>query len=139
MTDEMHAFLQRAYERNKAALDRLGEGPRPASEQRNAGTWTYDPKAGAAYVELCGPIPAGGVVKTARVEDALIHFDYDADGRVVGIEIIAEWPDASTLCDSCERCTWNVGPDCGKPDHPHCPACGHCQGRHVGAPDGTTP
>lgn len=33
-------------------------------------------------------------------------------------------------CPSCERCTWNPGPDCGKPDHPHCPICGHCTYRH---------
>jgi hypothetical protein len=35
------------------------------------------------------------------------------------------------VCDDCERCTWNPGPDCGKADHAHCPTCGHCEGRHV--------
>lgn len=34
-------------------------------------------------------------------------------------------------CAPCERCTWNPGPDCGRVDHPHCPTCGHCQGRHA--------
>ena len=34
-------------------------------------------------------------------------------------------------CANCERCTWNPGPDCGKADHPHCPTCGHCMGRHA--------
>lgn len=33
-------------------------------------------------------------------------------------------------CTHCERCTWNPGPDCGKAEHPHCPTCGHCEGRH---------
>jgi len=43
-------------------------------------------------------------------------------------------------CEDCERCTWNPGPDCGKQDHPHCPSCGHCEGRHEGeALEGTTP
>jgi hypothetical protein len=36
-------------------------------------------------------------------------------------------------CQNCERCTWNAGPDCGKPDHAHCERCGHCIGRHVPA------
>lgn len=34
-------------------------------------------------------------------------------------------------CPSCERCTWNKGHDCDKTDHPHCPACSHCLGRHT--------
>ncbi|SET50006.1 hypothetical protein [Nonomuraea wenchangensis] len=37
----------------------------------------------------------------------------------------------NATCDSCERCTWNPGPDCGKGDHPHCPRCGHCTYRHT--------
>jgi hypothetical protein len=35
------------------------------------------------------------------------------------------------VCRNCERCTWNPGPDCGRADHPHCEACGHCLGRHA--------
>lgn len=35
-------------------------------------------------------------------------------------------------CADCERCTWNPGPDCDLPEHPHCPVCGHCSGRHTG-------
>jgi hypothetical protein len=31
-----------------------------------------------------------------------------------------------TTCGSCERCTWNPGPDCGRSEHPRCPRCGHC-------------
>lgn len=34
------------------------------------------------------------------------------------------------VCDSCERCMWNPGADCGVADHPHCPTCGHCAYRH---------
>ena len=42
-------------------------------------------------------------------------------------------------CANCERCTWNKGPDCGVAEHPHCPTCGHCRGRHNSPvrPDGT--
>lgn len=36
----------------------------------------------------------------------------------------------SEACSTCERCTWNPGPGCGKADHPHCPTCGHCAYRH---------
>ena len=49
------------------------------------------------------------------------------------------WPNP-LACTTCERCTWNQGPDCGKADHPHCPTCGHCDMRHVRAvADGVTP
>lgn len=34
------------------------------------------------------------------------------------------------VCVTCERCTWNPGPDCRRPEHEHCPFCGHCMGRH---------
>lgn len=40
-------------------------------------------------------------------------------------------PKGSPVCPNCERCTWNPGPDCGIAEHPHCPRCGHCCGRHV--------
>lgn len=47
-----------------------------------------------------------------------------------------EWHDAwyqpRERCDSCERCTWNPGPNCVQADHPACPTCGHCRYRHVG-------
>lgn len=33
-------------------------------------------------------------------------------------------------CETCERCTWNPGPDCAT-GHPHCAACGHCFYRHT--------
>ncbi|MEU4224313.1 DUF2283 domain-containing protein [Nonomuraea sp. NPDC026600] len=112
--------------------------PRPADESKSA-RYTYDPEAGATYVYLRHPIPEGGVAKTAEV-DAMVNVDYDADGEVIGIEIIGKWPDPSTLCPACERCTWNPGPDCGKADHPHCPTCGHCEMRHVRAvAEGATP
>lgn len=43
---------------------------------------------------------------------------------------------ARRTCFTCERCTWNPGPDCGRREHPHCPACGHCEGRHAGEAKG---
>lgn len=36
----------------------------------------------------------------------------------------------ASVCADCERCTWNIGPDCRVDAHPHCVRCGHCQGRH---------
>ncbi|GAA4962103.1 uncharacterized protein YuzE [Nonomuraea thailandensis] len=61
--------------------------------ERHSGEWTYDPEAGAAYVYLRGPVPAGGAARTVPV-DALVNLDYDPEGRVIGIEIIAKWPEA---------------------------------------------
>jgi uncharacterized protein YuzE len=62
--------------------------------ERSPGEWTYDPEAKAAYVYLRGPIPDGGVARTVTAEGAMVNFDLDEEGRVVGVEIIAEWPDA---------------------------------------------
>lgn len=60
--------------------------------ERHPGEWTYDREVGAAYVTLYGPIPDGGVAVTTEL-DAAVNLDYDADGRVIGIEIVAEWPE----------------------------------------------
>lgn len=106
--------------------------------ERHPGEWTYDPECGIAYIYLRGPVDRAGVALTTEV-DAALNLDYDHEGRVVGIEIMATWPDGAKLCASCERCTWNPGPDCGKQDHKHCPTCGHCQYRHVAAAEETTP
>ncbi|MBG0827652.1 DUF2283 domain-containing protein [Planomonospora sp. ID67723] len=57
------------------------------------GTWTYDPEAEAAYVYLRGPIAPGGVAETIEVDDAMVNLDLDENGRVVGIEVIAAWPE----------------------------------------------
>ncbi|AJW77892.1 DUF2283 domain-containing protein [Clavibacter michiganensis] len=54
---------------------------------------TYDAAADAAYIELTGPIAAGGVASQihslitpgGRGEVAL---DFDADGRLLGIEVL---------------------------------------------------
>ncbi|WP_449060816.1 DUF2283 domain-containing protein [Planomonospora algeriensis] len=61
--------------------------------EEHPGTWTYDPEAEAAYVYLHGPIPPGGVAETVTV-DAMVNLDLDDSGKVIGIEIIAAWPDA---------------------------------------------
>ena len=53
-------------------------------------------------------------------------------GYVADVEVTAD--DEDGPCGYCERCTWNPGPDCGKAEHPHCPTCGHCEGRHVRPP-----
>ncbi|MEV0382375.1 DUF2283 domain-containing protein [Nonomuraea sp. NPDC050643] len=63
--------------------------------ERHPGEWTYDPETGAAYVYLNGDIPAGGVAKTLSIEDAMVNLDLDADGKVIGVEIITgSWPKA---------------------------------------------
>ena len=33
-------------------------------------------------------------------------------------------------CRDCERCKWQPDVDCGLPEHPHCPFCEYCMGRH---------
>jgi uncharacterized protein YuzE len=63
--------------------------------ERHPGEWTYDPEAGAAYVYLNGPIGKGEAALTHEL-DAAVNLDYDADGRVVGVEIIAKWPEGTT-------------------------------------------
>ncbi|MEU5867229.1 DUF2283 domain-containing protein [Nonomuraea sp. NPDC047529] len=60
--------------------------------EEHPSTWTYDPEAGAAYVYLRGPIAQGGVARTVTMDEAMVNLDLDADGRVIGIEILAEWP-----------------------------------------------
>lgn len=61
--------------------------------EEHPGTWTYDPGAEAAYVYLRGPIAPDGVAETVEVDDAMVNFDLDGNGRVIGIEIIAAWPE----------------------------------------------
>lgn len=68
---------------------------------------TYDPTADAAYVYLV-EIPAGGVAQTVPLDprevDGQINLDIDADGRLLGIEVL----DASRLLPSAvlEGATW---------------------------------
>ena len=69
---------------------------------------TFDPSADAVYLRLAPPAHPGGVVASARLTDPqgerLGTVDFDADGRVLGIEIIGarrllhpELLDAATL------------------------------------------
>jgi uncharacterized protein YuzE len=48
---------------------------------------TYDQQVDAAYVEVHGPIPDGGVDRTERL-DADRNIDYDADDRIIGYELL---------------------------------------------------
>ncbi|MEU8252124.1 DUF2283 domain-containing protein [Nonomuraea sp. NPDC048916] len=57
------------------------------------GTWTYDTEAEAAYVYLRGPIAPGGVARTVSVDSPMVNLDLDESGRVIGIEILAAWPE----------------------------------------------
>lgn len=57
---------------------------------------SYDPSVDAAYIRLADQIGAGGVAFTYGCDpaevDGMIHLDFDADGRLVGIKVL----DAST-------------------------------------------
>jgi uncharacterized protein YuzE len=60
--------------------------------ERHQGTWTYDPEAGALYLYLEAP-GVGPVVHTMDMGDrAKVLADLDADGLVIGVEIINPWP-----------------------------------------------
>jgi uncharacterized protein YuzE len=47
----------------------------------------YDERADAAYVEVAGPIPDGGVGSTQELDQDR-NVDRDADDRVVGYEFL---------------------------------------------------
>lgn len=53
---------------------------------------TYDRSVDAAYIQLAREIPAGGVAKTCPCDPlevgGEINLDFDAEGRLVGIEIL---------------------------------------------------
>lgn len=67
----------------------------PLLDDDQPASYTYDPQAEAMYVYLHGPTSPGGVARTIEV-DATVNLDLDAGGRVIGIEIIGSWPEAST-------------------------------------------
>ncbi|WP_067721400.1 DUF2283 domain-containing protein [Nocardia yamanashiensis] len=53
---------------------------------------TYDPVADAAYIYLTHEILPGGVAKTVSVDPmtigGMVNLDLDAEGRIVGIEVL---------------------------------------------------
>lgn len=53
---------------------------------------TYDAGVDAAYIYLAAEIRAGGVARTVPVNpleiDGMINLDFDAEGRMVGIEVL---------------------------------------------------
>jgi uncharacterized protein YuzE len=53
---------------------------------------TYDPQVNAAYIQLIDSIGAGGVDFTYGCDPTevggMIHLDFDAGGRLVGIEVL---------------------------------------------------
>jgi uncharacterized protein YuzE len=50
-----------------------------------------DEDADAAYIYLADEIAPGGVARTVTLDhaDAMINIDFDADGRALGVEILA--------------------------------------------------
>ncbi|TBN55519.1 DUF2283 domain-containing protein [Glaciihabitans arcticus] len=52
----------------------------------------YDARVDAAYIQLADEILSGGVDHTYLCDtteiDAMINLDFDADGRLLGIEIM---------------------------------------------------
>ena len=53
--------------------------------ERRTATYTFDEEANAYYVFLSGGSPDGGVKKTREV---FATVDEDADGNVIGIEVL---------------------------------------------------
>lgn len=53
---------------------------------------SYDPVADAAYIYLTHEILPGGVAKTVSVDPmtigGMVNVDLDAEGRIVGIEVL---------------------------------------------------
>jgi uncharacterized protein YuzE len=53
---------------------------------------SYDVKIDAAYIQLDGDLSHGGVARTVPVDpreiDGMINLDFDAAGRLVGIEVL---------------------------------------------------
>ena len=47
----------------------------------------YDKEADAAYIYLEYPIKKGGVKKTVELKDNIV-LDYDANGKLIGIEVL---------------------------------------------------
>lgn len=52
----------------------------------------YDPSADAAYIQIADAVGRGGVASTylcdPREVHGMINIDFDADGRIVGIEVM---------------------------------------------------
>lgn len=52
----------------------------------------YDSSVDAAYIQIADQIDAGGVASTymcdPREVQGMINLDFDADGRLVGIEVL---------------------------------------------------
>ena len=55
-------------------------------------TISYDPAANAAYIQFASEILAGGVARTYACDPievgGMINLDFDAEGRLVGIEVL---------------------------------------------------
>ncbi|MDM8085124.1 DUF2283 domain-containing protein [Cellulomonas cellasea] len=53
---------------------------------------TFDASVDAAYIYLVDEITAGGVARTVPVDpreiDGMINLDFDAEGRLLGIEVL---------------------------------------------------
>ena len=54
-------------------------------------TVTYDPEADAGYIGVAGPIMPGEVKRSGCVNDELV-IDFDAEGRLIGIEALRKGP-----------------------------------------------
>ncbi len=49
-------------------------------------TFTYDSQASAAYIQLSSEPVAR--TETVQQDRPLINFDYDAEGNLIGIEVV---------------------------------------------------
>lgn len=50
---------------------------------------TYDPAANAAYLYIVDPIEPGAAVTQEVAEDSGVILDFDAEGRLLGIEFLS--------------------------------------------------
>lgn len=57
------------------------------NETVNELTLEYDPDADAAYLRIGTPVHDGEIASTREVEDGIL-FDFDAAGKLRGIEIL---------------------------------------------------
>ena len=75
---------------NSASFPASAGEPSPGSSQRSEITVTYDGSADAAYIHLV-PIRADGVATTVpgEHEAGSVNLDFDRDGRLLGIEVLA--------------------------------------------------
>ncbi|WP_433364134.1 DUF2283 domain-containing protein [Streptosporangium sp. CA-115845] len=97
--DAVREAMGRAGRAMSAAVAASGlskKAPASRSKRPARAFYTYDAEAGATYVALHGLVLPGDVTRTVEVP-ATVNLDLDEGGQVIGIEILAAWPEASAV------------------------------------------